>query len=230
MKTILITGSNKGIGFEIARQCAIDGHSVIISGRNKLRVNEAQEILAKEGWLVETLTMDVSDPQSVLSAASEFASRNISLDVLINNAAIIVHEDDSLLNDPEDSMKKTMNTNCFGPLRVTKAFVEFMKKGSHIINISSGGGSMTDPIGGWAPAYCVSKSALNALTRHLAYELQSQHIRVNAVCPGWVKTEMGGAGAEREVEKGAETPAWLVNDGAGERTGLFFRDKQQIPW
>lgn len=230
MKTVLITGSNKGIGFEIARQCALQQHRVIISGRDETRLADAQKKLFDEGLKCATLKMDVSDLQSIESASSVFGKMFPVLDVLVNNAAIIVRNDDVLSEDSDESFTKTMNTNAYGPLRVTRNFLRHMKAGSQVINISSGGGSMTDPIGGWSPAYCVSKSTVNAMTRHLAYELSAKKIRVNAVCPGWVKTDMGGSGAERVVEEGAETPVWLVNDGAKETTGYFFRDKNIIPW
>jgi NAD(P)-dependent dehydrogenase (short-subunit alcohol dehydrogenase family) len=229
MKTILITGSNKGIGFEIARQCAAQGHRVVLSGRDELRLAEAQKKLFDSGLKCATLKMDVSDLLSIESAARTFGKMFPVLDVLVNNAAIIVKNDDSLSGDSDESFTKTINTNGYGPLRVTRSFARYLKDGSQVINISSGGGSMTDPIGGWSPAYCVSKTMLNGITRHLAYELQQQNIRVNAVCPGWVKTDMGGQGASRTVDKGAGTPVWLINDGTQE-SGLFFRDKKQIPW
>lgn len=230
MKTILITGSNKGIGFEVARQCAVQGHAVIISGRNESRLTAAAEKLAAGGCMADTLLMDVGDLASITHAAQELSGRKITLDVLVNNAGIIVRGDDSLLEEDDAVFAKTIHVNANGPLRVARAFLPLMNKGAHIINVSSGGGSMTDPVGGWSPAYCVSKSALNAITRHLAYELSAQGVRVNALCPGWVSTDMGGEGAPRTVEQGAETPVWLINDGAGSRTGLFFRDKQEIPW
>ena len=230
MKTILITGSNKGIGFEIARQCASHGHRVILSGRNESLLAAAQKNLFDEGLKAATLKMDVSDSESIRSASSAFAKMFPVLDVLVNNAAIIVKDDDVLSSDTDESFSSTLSTNAYGPLRVTRAFLQHMKNGSHIINISSGGGSMTDPIGGWSPAYCVSKTLVNAMTRHLAYELAAKGIRVNAVCPGWVRTDMGGKNAPRSTEQGAETPCWLINDGAGDQTGLFFRDKKEIRW
>lgn len=230
MKTVLITGSNKGIGLEIAHQCALQGHRVIISGRDETRLADAQKNLFDSGLKCATLKMDVSNLQSIESAAAVFGKMFPVLDVLVNNAAIIVRNDDAISEDSDDSFTETMNTNAHGPLRVTRNFLRYMKSGSHVINISSGGGSMTDPVGGWSPAYCVSKSTVNAMTRHLAHELTAKNIRVNAACPGWVRTDMGGSGADRTVEHGAETPVWLINDGAGEKSGLFFRDKQQIPW
>ncbi|HTF06091.1 MAG TPA: SDR family NAD(P)-dependent oxidoreductase [Bacteroidia bacterium] len=230
MKNVLITGSAKGIGYEIARQCSLQGDSVIISGRNQAKLNAAQEKLAAAGCLVETLLMDVSDPELIKHAAHEFAKRKLPLDVLINNAGILLPGDNVLSKDADVILTTTVNSNSYGPLRVSNAFIPFMKRGSHIINISSGGGSMTDPVGGWSPAYCVSKTLLNGITRHLAYELSSKGIAVNAVCPGWVKTDMGGQGATRPLERGAETPVWLANGSAGERSGYFFRDKKVIPW
>lgn len=230
MKTVLITGSNKGIGFEIARQCVVQGHRVIISGRDESRLNEAQKKLMNAGLNCAALKMDVSDADSIASAADLFGKMFPVLDVLVNNAGIIVRNDDSLSTREELVLEQTLNTNCHGPLRTVKSFLRFMKHGSQVINISSGGGSMTDPIGGWSPAYCVSKTLLNGMTRHLAFELSEKGIRVNAVCPGWVKTDMGGQGASRTVDKGAETPVWLVNDGAKDSSGTFFRDKSEIPW
>lgn len=230
MKTILVTGSNKGIGFEIARQCAVQGHRVIISGRDAARLAAAQKKLADAGLHVHTLKMDVSDEESIASAAAQYGKEFSSLDVLVNNAAIIVKDDHSLANDSDASFVQTITTNGYGPLRVTRAFLRYMKNGSQVINVSSGGGSMSDPVGGWSPAYCISKTMLNGITRHLASELSSKGIRVNAICPGWVKTDMGGQGASRTVDKGAETPVWLANDGAKEKTGMFFRDMREIAW
>lgn len=228
-KTILITGSNKGIGFETARQCALQNHRVILSGRDEARLAQAQKKLLDAGLKCATLKMDTGDLLSIESAARTFGKMFPVLDVLINNAAVIVRGDNSISEGADDVLTQTININSYGPLRVTRAFLRYMKAGSHVINISSGGGSMTDPVGGWSPAYCVSKTMLNGITRHLAYELSGQNIRVNALCPGWVKTDMGGQGASRSVEKGAETPVWLANDGTNE-TGKFFRDKKVIPW
>jgi len=229
MKTILITGSNKGIGFETARQLAKLGHHVILTARNETRLRQAVEMLRAEQLDVEDLLMDVSDEKSIKQAANEFAKKKLNLDVLINNAAVMFRNDASIVQE-NDVLQQTLTTNSIGSLVVCRAFLPFMKNSSRIINISSGGGSMSDPVGGWSPAYCASKTLLNSITRQLAYELESKNISVNAVCPGWVRTDMGGKGASRPVEKGAETPVWLATEAPQELTGKFFRDKKQIPW
>jgi len=229
MKTILITGSNKGIGFKIARQLAKSGHHVILSARNETRLKQAVDKLKSEQLDVEDLLMDISDEKSISHAAIEFAKRKIKLDVLINNAAVLFRNDVSIIRENE-LLLQTVTTNSIGSLLVCKAFLPFMKNPSLIINISSGGGSMTDPVGGWSPAYCVSKTLLNSITRQLAYELLSKNISVNAVCPGWVRTDMGGGGATRSVEKGAETPVWMAVEAPQGITGRFIRDKEEISW
>ncbi|MGE5357237.1 MAG: SDR family NAD(P)-dependent oxidoreductase [Deltaproteobacteria bacterium] len=229
-KTILITGANKGIGFEMALQLGKMGHQIILSTRDITKLDEALKKLKSYKIAVSGLLMDVSSEDAIKAAANEFAGFNMSLDVLINNAGIGLKADRSLLNENEEIMQNTLATNSFGPLRVVKTFLRFMNKHGRIIMISSGGGSMTDPVGGWWPSYCVSKSFLNAITRHLAFELKNEAISVNAVCPGWVRTDMGGQDAIRSVEKGAATPVWLATEADQKLTGMFFRDKAQIPW
>lgn len=227
--TILITGSNKGIGFESARQLAKLGNHIILAARNETRLKQAIEKLKSEQIEAEGLLMDISDKKSISRAADEFAKREQNLDVLINNAAVLYDNDKSILQENE-VLLQTLTNNSIGSLWVCKAFLPFMKNPSRIINVSSGGGSMTDSIGGWAPAYCVSKTLLNSITRQLAYELGTKNISVNAVCPGWVRTDLGGKRASRSIEKGAETPVWLATEAPQELTGIFFRDKKQIPW
>lgn len=229
MKTILITGSSKGIGFETARQLGKLGHRIILSARNENKLKQSVEILRSQGIAVTGLLMDINDEDSINRAAGTFARQMQELDVLINNAAILSATDKSLLQE-NDVLLQTITNNSIGSLRVCKAFLPFLKNPSRIINVSSGGGSMSDPIGGWTPAYCVSKALLNSLTRHMAFELEAKTISVNAVCPGWVRTDMGGLGATRSVEKGAETLVWLATEAPQGFTGKFFRDKKQIPW
>jgi NAD(P)-dependent dehydrogenase (short-subunit alcohol dehydrogenase family) len=230
MRSTLITGSTKGIGLEIARQLSQKGWQVFISGRNNDRLNTAEAKFKKEGVSVRTLLMDVGSDESVRLAAAEFSKLKLKLDVLVNNAGILMKEDQALHDQDISLLEKTLNVNALGPLRVVRAFLPFMQTGARIINISSGGGSMSDPVGGWSPAYCVSKTALNSITRQLAHELSARKIAVNAVCPGWVKTDMGGKSAPRKVEQGAETPVWLASELTENITGRFFRDKQVIDW
>ena len=229
-KVILITGSNKGIGYEIARQCSKLGFHVIISGRDERRLKLALENLQKENINADLLLMDVSDPESIKNAAKQFTSKKLKIDVLVNNAGIIIKGDKQLLQNDKNILVQTINTNSYGPLLVTQEFLPFIASPGRIIMMSSGGGVMNGEVPGWSPAYCVSKTLLNAITKQLAYELKAKDISVNAVCPGWVRTDMGGAGASRSVEKGAETPVWLSSEASQELTGLFFRDKKVIAW
>ena len=227
---MLITGANKGIGFEIARQLGKKGFHIIMSGRNEIKLSEAVAKLKSESSSVEMILLDVSNDDSVKRAAELLAEKKIKLDVLINNAAISLKKDKSLRDVESDVLNSIINTNSYGPLRVIQTFLPLMNRPGKIINISSGGGSMSDPVGGWSPAYCVSKTFLNALTRHLAYELSEYSISVNAVCPGWVRTDLGGKSAPRSVEHGAETPVWLASETPYLLTGKFFRDKSEIEW
>lgn len=228
-KIILITGSNKGIGFEIVRQLSKSGHTVILTARNEAKGLLAVETLKKENLSVHFINLDVTQEASIISAAEKVKSQFGKLDVLINNAAILMKEDQNLTKDASSVFNQTMLTNVHGPLTIVKHFLPLIAKSGRIIMTSSGGGSMTDSIGGWSPAYCVSKSALNAITRHLAYELSGKEIAVNAYCPGWVKTDMGGKSAPRNVEQGADNAVWLATT-VHVNSGLFFRDRKVIPW
>lgn len=215
---------------EMARQLARKDFHIVISGRNEEKLLDASEQLKREGASTQILLMDVSDAVSIRQAAKVLDRDKVKLDVLINNAGIIIKEDRSLLSEDINIFGTIINTNAFGPLRVIRNFLPLMNSQGRIINISSGGGSMSDPVGGWSPAYCVSKTLLNAITRQIAEELAVENISVNAVCPGWVRTQMGGKSANRSVEKGAETPVWLAADAPQGFTGKIFRDKKEIDW
>ena len=195
-----------------------------------IKLSEAFNQLRSEASSIEMVLMDVSKLESVKAAAQILTERNLKLDVVINNAAILLKEDSSLIGHDDEVLKTTINTNCYGPMRVIHAFLPLMKSPGRIINLSSEGGSMSEPVGGWSPAYCISKTMLNAITRHLAFELAGKQISVNAVSPGWVKTNMGGKSAPRSVEKGAETPVWLASEAPKDLTGKFFRDKSEMKW
>jgi NAD(P)-dependent dehydrogenase (short-subunit alcohol dehydrogenase family) len=228
-KIILVTGSNKGIGFEVVRQLAKLGHQVILTARDQAKGLDAQKKLKAENLNVHFLELDVTNEESIQKAASNVKSDFRKLDVLINNAGISLRGDHSLLQNDPAITTQIINTNAMAQLAVTRALHSLIPNGGRIIMISSGGGSMSDPVGGWSPAYCVSKSLLGAITRHLAYELSTRKISVNALDPGWVKTDMGGRSAPGNVEEGADTPVWLATTDKI-ATGKFFRNRREIPW
>src|SRR5882724_1339051 len=230
MKTALVTGANKGIGREVARQLAVKGFHVFVGARNHEAGLKAADDIAKESGKVTFLKIDVADNSSVAAAASEFSKISDRLDVLVNNAGIIVDGDDAILKITDEVLRKTLETNTLGALRVTRAFVPLLAKSKapRVINVSSGGGQLTGGADGWSPAYCISKTALNGITSQLAAALPK--FAVNSVCPGWVRTDMGGQGATRSVEEGADTIVWLAADAPQKLTGKFLRDRKEIPW
>ena len=230
MRTALITGANKGIGREVARQLAAKGFHVFVGARNAKAGRKAAEEIAKQSGKATFLEIDVADNDSVTNAAREFSNAEDHLDVLVNNAGIIVDGDDAILEISDDLFRKTVETNTLGPLRVTRAFASLLRKSKapRLINVSSGGGQLSGGADGWAPAYCISKTALNGVTVQLAAALPK--FAVNSVCPGWVRTEMGGEDASRSVEEGAETIVWLASEAPQDLTGKFLRDRKEIPW
>jgi len=230
MKTALVTGANKGIGHEVARQLAAKGFRVFIGARNRDAGRKAADEIAKQGGKATFLEIDVSDDNSVTAATREFAKAADHLDVLVNNAGIIMDGDNAILEISDDIFRKTLETNTLGALRVTRAFVPLLAKSKapRVVNVSSGGGQLTGGADGWAPAYCISKTALNGVTSQLATALPK--FAVNSVCPGWVRTDMGGRGATRTVEEGADTIVWLATDAPQKVTGKFLRDRKEIPW
>ncbi|HEY4257181.1 MAG TPA: SDR family oxidoreductase [Candidatus Udaeobacter sp.] len=230
MKTALVTGGNKGIGREVARQLAKKGFQVFVGARNRDAGRKAAEEIAKQGGKATFLAIDVNDKESVTGAAREFAKVVDHLDVLVNNAGIMMDGDDAILKISDDLVRKTLETNTLGALRVTRAFVPLLAKSKapRVINVSSGGGQLTGGADGWSPAYCISKTALNGVTSQLAAALP--RFAVNSVCPGWVRTDMGGSNATRSVEEGADTIVWLATDAPQKVTGKFLRDRNEIPW
>ena len=230
MKTALVTGANKGIGREVARQLARKGFYMFVGARNRKAGRKAVDEIVKDGGKASFLEIDVSDNDSVIAAEREFSKMADYLDVLVNNAGIIVDGDDAILEISDDLLKKTLETNTLGPLRVTRAFAHLLRKSKapRVINLSSSGGQLTGGADGWAPAYCISKTALNGVTSQLAAALPK--FAVNSVCPGWVRTDMGGENASRSVEEGADTIVWLAAEAPHELSGKFLRDRKEIPW
>jgi len=226
----LITGANKGIGHEVARQLAAKGFHVFVGARNSKAGRKAAEDMAKKSGKATFLEIDVADNDSVTTAAREFSKIEDHLDVLVNNAGIIVDGDSAILKISDDLFRETLETNTLGALRVTRALEPLLgkSKAPRVINVSSGGGQLTGGADGWAPAYCISKTALNGVTTQLAAALPK--FAVNSVCPGWVRTEMGGENASRSVEEGADTIVWLASKAPQDLTGKFLRDRKEIPW
>jgi NAD(P)-dependent dehydrogenase (short-subunit alcohol dehydrogenase family) len=223
MKTVLITGAYRGLGFEVARQLSKRGWQVILTARRKKQGAAAAAKLKHASFL----ELDITDHLSVGRAAKEVAK----LDVLINNAGIIAEGDEDILTVRPEMVAGTIETNALGALRVSQAFVPQLLKSSagRIVNVSSGAGQLSD-MGTWSPAYSASKTTLNAITCLFAAALKEKSIAVNSVCPGWCRTEMGGSTAPRSVEEGAAGIVWLAADAPQDKTGLFWRDKEVIPW
>lgn len=229
MKIILVTGANRGIGKETVRQLARAGHKTILTGRNVNDVREAQESLKAEGIITDSCTVDVRDDLSVTELVKYVTDKYGKLDVLVNNAGIFL--DDSKSGVAETNIiRETFETNTLGPYRLITSMLPLLKKSddARIINISSGMGGLTEMNGG-SPGYRISKAALNAVTRIFANDLVQFNMKVNSVCPGWVKTDMGGRNATRELDKGAETIVWLATADKIPN-GKFLRDKKEILW
>src|SRR3954471_19960310 len=228
-KTALVTGANKGIGFEVARDLARLGLHVFLGARNEKAGRAAADQLSESGT-ISFLEIDVSNAGSIQRAAEELARQTDRLDVLINNAGILLDEDKDALTITPEIFETTLRTNTLGPWLMAQAFAPLLKKSSapRIVNVSSGGGQLEDGADGWAPAYCVSKTALNGVTVQLAAALPK--CAVNSVCPGWVRTDMGGENATRSVAEGAATIVWLATDAPHDLTGKFVKDRKVIPW
>jgi NAD(P)-dependent dehydrogenase (short-subunit alcohol dehydrogenase family) len=231
----LVTGANKGIGFEVARDLARKGFHVFLGARNEKAGQAAVEKLqgentARSGITATFIKIDISKPDSIRRAAEEFSRKSDRLDTLVNNAGILLDDDKDVLMVAPETFETTLRTNTLGALLVSQAFVPFLKKSDapRIVNVSSGGGQLAGGADGWAPAYCISKTALNGVTAQLAAALPK--FAVNSVCPGWVQTDMGGANATRSVGEGATGIVWLAVDAPQNETGKFWRDRKVIPW
>src|SRR5579884_1787560 len=230
-RVALVTGASRGIGLEVCRQMAERGFVVLLTARDAAKANSAAKKLAKVGR-VEPLVLDVANAPNIKKAAAEVASRYGYLDVLVNNAGINYDTWETVENaDMNGTVMQTITTNLLGPWRICQAFLPLLRKSraARIVNVSSESGSLAN-MGAGPPAYQVTKAALNALTRTLAGELRQPHILVNAVCPGWVATDMGGAGAPRSVSEGAAGIVWAATLPDNGPSGGFFRDGKPLPW
>ena len=230
-KIALVTGGNRGIGLQVVKELLQAGFRVVLSCRN---VEQGRAVTQDWGDLLEKLdylALDVSDDSAVQAAAETFGASYTRLDVLVNNAGILLDASESILTVSEEVIEQTIDTNAVGPLRVSKAFLPFLQasEDARVINVSSLAGQLKD-MGSWAPAYSISKTTLNAVTCLLSNELSPQGIKVNAVSPGWIKTDMGGAGAPGTLEEGADTIMWLATEASADITGQFLRDREPTDW
>jgi NAD(P)-dependent dehydrogenase (short-subunit alcohol dehydrogenase family) len=228
----VVTGANRGIGHEIVRQLAAQGMHVILASRDAGKGDAAAAALRDAGHAVDTLPLDVANPASCGAAHDWLARRFERIDVLVNNAGILIDGSGaSVLDLPIATLRATLDTNLIGVLQVTQALAPLLKRSrrGRIVNLSSGLGQLSE-MGAGTPAYRMSKTALNALTRILAAELAADGIKVNAMCPGWVRTDMGGPNATRTVEQGADTAVWLATLPDDGPSGSYFRDRTPIPW
>ena len=225
-RVAVVTGGNRGIGLELVRQLAADGFTAILGSRDLVKGEAAAAPLRSEGLAVEARQIDVADEASV----SGFAAGLDRLDVLVNNAAIHYDTWESGVDADLRVAGEAFETNVLGAWRMAQACLPALRgsTSARIVNVSSGAGQLSD-MGGGAPAYRVTKAALNALTRVLASELRSDGILVNSVCPGWVATDMGGAGG-RPVADGAASVMWAVRLPDDGPTGGFFRDGRRLDW
>ena len=226
----VVTGANRGIGLEVSRQLAGLGYAVVLGSRDLARGEAAAADLDVGDRSVLACQLDVADDASVARAADFVTERFGRCDALVNNAAI--HYDTWQRAESADLavVHEAMETNLFGAWRVTLALLPMLRVAPHarIVNVSSGGGSLSS-MGAGTPAYSTTKAALNALTRTLAAELRGDGVLVNAICPGWTATDMGGGGG-RPVSEGAASVVWgvtLPDDGP---SGGFFRDGRALDW
>jgi NAD(P)-dependent dehydrogenase (short-subunit alcohol dehydrogenase family) len=225
---VVVTGGNRGIGLEICRQLAARGAQVVLTARQAQAGAEAIRKLGEKGLTFQSL--DVTNAAGV-EQLREFIERTFGhLDVLINNAGVFGKDNGPALEVKLETVRTTLETNTLAPLRLAQALAPLLKRSNagRIIHISSGMGALSDMGAGYA-AYRISKTALNAVTRILSAEL-SGVVAVNSMCPGWVKTDMGGPNAEREVAQGADTAVWLALDAPQKLTGQFLRDRKAIDW
>jgi NAD(P)-dependent dehydrogenase (short-subunit alcohol dehydrogenase family) len=231
-RVALVTGANRGLGFEAARQLLANGLSVILAGRDVAALKRAHRSLPRQDQpRAVTVQMDVTSVESITAAQYAMTEQGSSVDVLVNNAAVLLGENDDVLSITSDDYRRTFETNLFGVIEVCRAFVPGMARAGYgrVVNVSSGAGQLAT-MSSYAPAYSMSKTALNAFTRILADTYRSSGVLANVVDPGWVRTDMGGPSAPRSPQQGADTIVWLATLPDDGPTGGFFRDRRAVEW
>ena len=230
----IVTGAYRGLGLETCRQLAARGFSVILTARREKEGRAAAEALRQEGLDVGFHLLDVKDEQSVAGLVAFIRDTFGRLDVLVNNAGIFPDPTpgsgrDRVFDARLQTVRRGLETNTLGPLRLCQALIPLMQGRGRVVNVSSGMGQLVE-MNGCCPGYRLSKTALNAVTRIFADELRETAIKVNSVCPGWVRTDMGGAEAELSVEEGVDTAIWLATSADARDSGGFYRKRQLIAW
>jgi NAD(P)-dependent dehydrogenase (short-subunit alcohol dehydrogenase family) len=227
----LVTGANRGLGLETCRQLLAKGLRVALTGRDQAAVVRALNGLHAPRDAAIAVTMDVTDVTSIKAAHRAIQKQLGPVDVVVNNAAILLFESAGVLDTPLDGFRETFETNCFGAIEVCRECVPPMAERGYgrVVNVSSGAGQLSK-MATYAPAYSISKAALNAFTRILAATYRDSGVLANVVDPGWVRTDMGGRSAPRSVQEGADTTVWLATLPDKGPTGGFFRDRRQVEW
>jgi NAD(P)-dependent dehydrogenase (short-subunit alcohol dehydrogenase family) len=238
-RTALVTGANRGLGREIAGRLGAAGVTVVTAARDPRAAQTAADEIVAAGGSALPLVIDVQDPIAIASAAADLTAQDIGVDVLVNNAGILIDGEQDILGLPPATLRRTLETNVFGPLLLTQALLPGMLERGYgrVVNMSSTLGTLadiTDRDSPYAvvdsPAYRLSKGALNLLTALFARVTAGTDVLVNAACPGWVRTDMGSDRAPLSVEEGADTPVWLATLPAGGPNGALFRERREIPW
>jgi len=231
----VVTGGNRGMGLTTCRALAKDGFHVILTSRDLESGEMEAKAMRDEGLSIEAMKLEMTSQSDIDALADYVLNTHGRVDVLINNAGILIDGD---LNHPTgicdadvDVIRKTLEVNTIAPMMLIKALVPLMREADYgrIVNISSGMGQLSD-MGGKHPGYRISKTALNAVTKIFAAELEGSNITVNSVCPGWVRTDMGGANADRSLEQGIDTAIWLATSTDNSPSGGYFRDRKPIDW
>lgn len=224
---VLVTGAARGIGFAAAKQLAARGAKVIIASRDLQRSEKAAQQI---GGSTEAIQLDITDESSLRNAVELIRQRHGRLDVLANNSGVLLDADESLASLNPQILRDTLETNLIGTLRVSLAMLPLLKQSAapRIINVSSGAGQLDGEPQAWAPAYSISKTALNMLTQQLTAALPD--VIVNSMCPGWCRTEMGGPEAPLSADEGAGTLVWLALDAPHSLRGSFVKQRKVIPW
>lgn len=234
-RVALVTGANRGLGFEACRQLAQCGFHVILTSRDRQRGLEAASVLGAEGLDVTCHTLDVTNLEHVAAVHDAVLDEYGRLDVLVNNAGVSIDpQGATILDVPIEIMDQTLNVNCYGALHMIRAFVPVMKAHDYgrIVNVSSLGGllSLMFTLRGGMAAYRLSKAALNAVTRLTAGAVKDYDIKVNAVCPGPIRTRMGGPHARRTPMQEAETIVWLATLPRSGPSGKLYKDRERLHW